>query len=115
MPEMPEMPGMPEMPKPFLDLLAEAADEALPATADAMDNVAARLESIRSGWDAQAARMSIGELAELRRGLGHLGVLIDHAARQRLGLARHMRAMESGYTATGLPPQPAANSWECTG
>ncbi|MEP7366603.1 MAG: hypothetical protein ABI972_25375 [Acidobacteriota bacterium] len=99
----------------FLALLEESAEAAVPATAEAMQNVTARLETIRAQWDAQAAHLNLGELAELRQRLGQLGLLIDHAARTRLGLARHMQAMESGYTANGMPPQPAARSWECTG
>lgn len=103
------------MPESFLAILEESAEAALPATAEAMQHVAARLETIRSQWDAQASHLSVDELGELRQRLGQLGLLIDHAARGRMGLARHMQAIESGYTAAGLTPQPAASSWECTG
>ena len=103
------------MPESFLAILEESARAALPATAEAMENVAARLETVRLQWDAQASHLSVDELAELRQRLREVGLLIDHAARGRMGLARHMQAIESGYTAAGLTPQPVASSWECTG
>jgi len=103
------------MPETFLAILEEAAEASLPATPEAMDNVAAKLDGMRRDWDARAVQLTATELAELRQRLGKLSALIDHAARRRLGLARHLQAMESGYTANGLPPRPAASSWECTG
>ena len=103
------------MPKTFLALLEESTAAAIPATAGAMRDVSARLEMVRTRWDAEAIHLAVDELAELRQRLSELGLLIDHAARRRFGLARHTQAAESGYTANGLPPQPAATSWECTG
>lgn len=103
------------MQKSFAVLLEESAWAAIPADAAAMQAVAERLETIRSQWDARAPHLSVDELSELRRQLGQLSRLVDHAARRRLGLARHLQAVESGYTATGLPPERVARSWECTG
>lgn len=103
------------MPESFLAILEESARAALPATAEAMENVAARLETVRLQWDAQASHLSVDELAELRQRLREVGLLIDHAARGRMGLARHMQAIESGYTAAGLTTPTVGNSWECMG
>ena len=103
------------MPATFLTLLEESALAAIPATAQAMDHVSAHLETIRSQWDSQAPHLSVDELQVFRRRLRQVELLVSHAAQRRLGLARHMQALESGYTATGLAPQPQATSWECTG
>ncbi len=99
----------------FLALLEESAEAAIPATVEAMRSVTARLETIRAQWDAQAPHLNRDELSELRQRLGQLGLLIDNAARTRMGLARHMVAAESGYTAEGMHPRPTATSWEYTG
>lgn len=103
------------MEKSFLTLLEESAEAAIPATAESMQRIVERLETMRAHWDARAPHLDVDELAELRQRLGELGLLIDHAAHRRLGLARHMQAMESGYTASGLPPERQATSWECRG
>ena len=99
----------------FLALLEESTEAAVPGTAEAMQYVAARLEIIRAQWDAQAPHLNVEELSQLRQRLGQLGLLIDHAASTRMGLARHMVVTESGYTAEGMHRQPTATSWECKG
>jgi hypothetical protein len=103
------------MPITFLAILEESAVAAIPATAEAMQKVSAHLEKVHAQWNTQATHLSVEELAKFRQRLGKLSLLVDHAARRRFGLARHTQAMESGYTANGLPPRPAATSWECTG
>ena len=99
----------------FVSLLEEAAGAAVPGTAAALEEVRARLEEIRSGWQGEAERLEWEELRRMRAGLGQVRLLVEHAARRRLGLMRHMAAQEMGYTATGEAVQPAATSWECVG
>ncbi|MCC7236506.1 MAG: hypothetical protein IT163_14435 [Bryobacterales bacterium] len=95
----------------FQALLAEAGEQAVPGSARAMDEVTARLEELRSLWPGEAAGMGLEELLELRRGLNRVEALVEHAARRRMGLARHLLAVDSGYTVAGQPAGPAGPTW----
>lgn len=104
-----------EQGRSFVAVLEEAAGAAVPGTAAALEQVRARLEEIRAGWPGEAGGVELEELLRVKRGLGQVQRLVDHAARRRLGLLRQLTAQEMGYTASGELASPAATSWECVG
>lgn len=99
----------------FVAILEDAAGAAVPGTAASMEQVRARLEEMRAGWTGEAGRLEMAELLRMKRGLGQVQRLVEHAARRRIGLLRQLTAEEMGYTASGELASPAANSWECVG
>ncbi len=108
------MPGG-EVGRSFQAILAEAGEQAVPGSARAMDEVAGRLEEVRARWPGEAAGLSLEELLALRGALSRVEALVEHAARRRMGLARHLLAVECGYTVTGQPAGRNGPSWECRG
>lgn len=104
-----------DKPANFVSLLEEAAGAAIPGTAQAVDEVRARLEQIVQHWKGGTERMKAGELVRFRQGLDRVRLLVDHAAARRFGLVRLLMAEEMGYTSTGDLPAPAGSSWECLG
>lgn len=115
------MPGG-EVGRSFQAILAEAGEQAVSGSARAMDEVAGRLEEVRARleeaqarWPGEAAGLSLEELLALRGALSRVEALVEHAARRRMGLARHLLAVECGYTVTGQPAGRNGPSWECRG